>query len=246
MKKDRIAVSVAVALAMGWAGVAPASEWGYSGDHGPDSWADLDDDYEMCALGHNQSPIDLDGFIEADLPALKMDYQAGAADILWNRHTVQVDYAPGSTLTVDGRTFELKQFHFHAPSENHVKGRSFPMEAHLVHSDAKGALAVVSVMFTEGAANGLLAQLWPKMPPDADQKVPLPGGDSVVGLLPENRDYYRFNGSLTTPPCSEGVWWFVMKNPVTASAEQVAALRKEIGFDNNRPIQPANARPVLQ
>jgi carbonic anhydrase len=231
---------------MSWAGSVPASEWGYSGDEGPANWADIDDDYEMCGLGKNQSPIDLDGFVEAELAQLKMDYQAGAADIVFNGHAVQADYAPGSKLTVDGRSFELKQFHFHSPSENHVKGQSYPLEAHLVHSDAKGTLAVVSVMFKEGAANGLVGQLWPKISSTVGEKVPLAGGDNVTGILPQSRDHYRYNGSLTTPPCSEGVWWFVMKNPMTVSADQIATFQKVLGFANNRPIQPTNARPVLQ
>ena len=144
---------------------------------------------------------------------LKLDYKAGIADVVNNGHTVQINYAPGSTLSVDGIMFELKQFHFHSPSENKINGKQFPLESHLVHADKDGNLAVVAVMFQEGAAHTLLAKLWEKMPNKAGEKSALPTGLSVSQLLPKGRDYYRFNGSLTTPPCSEGVRWFVMKQP---------------------------------
>ena len=223
-----------------------AQHWGYSGEAGPENWGKLDAKYVMCALGRNQSPIDLKDFVEADLQSMKQDYKAGAAEVINNGHTVQVNYAPGSTLTVSGRTFELKQFHFHAPSENRIGGKQFPMEAHLVHADKDGNLAVVAVMFEEGAANPLLNNVWKAMPAKAGGKAALPAGLSATGLLPSSTDYYRFNGSLTTPPCSEGVWWLVVKKPATVSKAQVDQFSKTLGFANNRPVQPANARPVLQ
>jgi carbonic anhydrase len=217
----------------------------------------------MCASGKNQSPIDLKGFVEADMKPLKLDYkagsatihnhghtvqisQSGSADILNNGHTVQINYAPGSTLSLDGIPFELKQFHFHSPSENKINGKQFPLESHLVHGDKDGNLAVVAVMFEEGAGNTLLGKLWEKMPNKAGDKSQLPTGLSVSQLLPKERDYYRFNGSLTTPPCSEGVRWFVMKKPATASKAQIEQFSKAVGFTNNRPIQATNARAILQ
>jgi carbonic anhydrase len=248
-KKDMIGKNLAGILALGAAlAAAPAAaqHWGYSGEAGPENWSKIDSKFAMCALGRNQSPIDLAGFVEADLKPLTLAYKAGAADIVNNGHTVQVDYAPGSTLTVDGRAFELKQFHFHSPSENRVGGKQFPLEGHLVHADKDGNLAVVAVMFQEGAANALLGKLWEKMPAKAGEKAALPAGLSAAQLLPADRDYYRFNGSLTTPPCSEGVWWLVMKKPVTVSKAQVAQFAKTVGFANNRPVQPVNARPVLR
>lgn len=239
-------LALGAALAFGLAAPALAQHWGYSGEAGPAHWSKLDAKYEMCGLGRNQSPIDLGSFVEADLKPLKLDYKAGAAEIVNNGHAIQANYAPGSALTVDGRTFELKQFHFHSPSENRVGGKSFPLEGHLVHADKDGNLAVVAVMFQEGAANPLLAKLWEKMPAKAGEKAALPDGLSVTQMLPANRDYYRFNGSLTTPPCSEGVWWLVLKNSATVSKAQVEKFSKTVGFANNRPIQPVNARPVLK
>jgi carbonic anhydrase len=239
-------LSLVMSVALGFAAPAFAQHWGYSGEAGPESWSKIDPKFAMCALGRNQSPIDLAGLVEADLKPLKLGYRAGASDIVNNGHTIQVDYAPGSTLTVDGRTFELKQFHFHAPSENRIGGKQFPLEAHLVHADKDGNLAVVAVVFREGAANPLLGKLWEKMPGKPGEKAVLPAGLSVAELLPADRDYYRFNGSLTTPPCSEGVWWLVMKKPASVSKAQVGQFAKTIGFANNRPVQPVNARPVLR
>jgi carbonic anhydrase len=192
-------LSVVAALSLFWATPVLAQHWGYAGEAGPENWSKLDGKFAMCGIGRNQSPIDLANFVEADLKPLKADYKAGAPEIVNNGHTVQVNYAPGSTLAVNGRTFELKQFHFHAPSENRIGGKSFPLEGHLVHADKDGNLAVVAVMFQEGAANPLLAKLWEKMPGKAGDKSALPQGLSVVQMLPKDRDYYRYNGSLTTP-----------------------------------------------
>jgi carbonic anhydrase len=240
--KTHIAFALIISLS---AAAAQAQHFGYSGEAGPANWGKLDAKNVLCAIGRNQSPIDLKDFVEADLQPLRQDYKATAAEVVNNGHTIQVNYAPGSTLAVAGRTFELKQFHFHAPSENRINGRQFPMEAHLVHADKDGNLAVVAVMFEEGGANQLLTSVWSAMPAK-EGKTALPGGLSVTGLLPASTDYYRFNGSLTTPPCSEGVMWLVVKRPATASKAQIDQFSRTMGFANNRPIQPVNARPVLQ
>jgi carbonic anhydrase len=233
-------------LTTGLSGISGAQHWGYSGEAGPENWSKVDAKNAMCAMGRNQSPIDLTAPIKAELAPLKLAYSTNSSDIVNNGHTVQVNYAAGSTLNVDGRAFELKQFHFHAPSENKVGGKQFPLEAHLVHADKDGNLAVVAVMFQEGAANALLTKLWESMPTKAGAKAALSGALNVSDLLPADRSYYRFNGSLTTPPCSEGVRWFVMKAPASVSKAQVAQFAKAVGFANNRPVQPLNAREVLQ
>ena len=229
-----------------WAGVGSAQHWGYTGEAGPENWAKLDAKFAMCGQGRNQSPIDLADLIKADLKPLKLEYKGGASNIVNNGHAIQVDYAAGSFVTVDGRTFELKQFHFHSPSENLIKGKQFPLEGHLVHADKDGNLAVIAVMFEEGAANPLLTKLWQMMPAKVGEKIALPAGLSVSLMLPSERNYYRYNGSLTTPPCTEGVWWLVLKRPATVSKEQVQQFSKALGFANNRPVQPVIARPVLQ
>ena len=246
MRISKLAVTMVTVLATGPTGTILAQHWGYEGEAGPQNWGKLDPNFGVCASGKNQSPIDLNGFIEADLKALKLDYSAGIVDILNNGHTVQINYAAGSSLAVDGLRFELKQFHFPAPSENKINAKHFSLEGHLVHADKDGNLAVLAVMFQEGAANTLLAKLWEKMPNKAGEKSAPATGLSVSQLLPNERDYYRFNGSLTTPPCSEGVSWFVIKKPATASKAQIQQFSKAIGFANNRPIQSKNARSVLQ
>lgn len=174
------------------------------------------------------------------------NYGTRVSELFNNGHTVDARYEAGSTITVDGIAFELKQFHFHTPSENHIGGRSFPMEAHLVHADANGNLAVVAVMFMEGKAHDAIARLWKQLPQEVGRKQVLGEMVSAVQLLPQNREYYRYNGSLTTPPCTEGVRWIVLKNPVTVSKEQVEAFERVIPHPNNRPVQPHNARFVLQ
>jgi carbonic anhydrase len=232
-------------LAAGTAAMAAGPHhWGYAGEGAPGNWGKLDPAFATCATGKEQSPIDLAKSTKAERGAAQFDYKDGTAEIVNNGHTVQVNYQPGSAITVDGRAYELKQFHFHAPSENTINGKHFPMEVHLVHQDKDGKLAVVAVMFTEAAANPMLASLSPGLPEKEGQKralAPL----NADGLLPKDRHYYRFPGSLTTPPCSEGVSWLVVTQAVPASKAQIAAFAKAIGHPNNRPVQPLNARQVV-
>jgi carbonic anhydrase len=221
------------------------THWGYTGDMGPDSWASLKPEFGACS-GKNQSPINLAGMVEAELKPINFSYKAGGHEVVNNGHAIQVNVEAGSSIVVDGIQFDLKQFHFHSPSENRINGKSFPLEAHLVHSDKDGNLAVISVVFEEGKANPVVKSPWDQMPKAAGGKNALPTKVSATGLLPANRDYYRYNGSLTTPPCTEGVRWFVMKKAMTVSKEQVEAFKKTLGFPNNRPVQPANARTILK
>ena len=222
-----------------------APHWEYTGDAGPAHWSTLAPEFAACA-GRNQSPIDLDNFIEAELPPIAFDYKAGGHDVVNNGHTIQVNYDAGSSISIDDDTFALKQFHFHAPSENHVDGKSFPIEAHFVHVDANGDLAVVAVMFEQGDSNPTLDKLWVGLPGKEGPSQELSPEIAAADLLPGDRDYYRYEGSLTTPPCSEGVRWLVLKQLVPASAEQIGILTKALGHPNNRPVQPVGARVVLQ
>jgi carbonic anhydrase len=240
-----------VAVSMGLAFTAPAlaqpHHFGYSGETAPQKWGALNPEWRACAEGKNQSPIDLAGFVEAKLPPLELKYTTLGVNLVNNGHGVQVDYARGSGLSHDGRAFELKQFHFHSPSEHTLNGKSFPMEMHLVHADKDGNLAVVSVLMSEAPTdNPVIAKLWAQMPATAGDKSKLEAKINAADLLPKSAGYYRYNGSLTTPPCSEGVRWYVMKQPMTVSKAQVAAFRKAVGFANNRPPQPINARAVLK
>ena len=220
--------------------------WSYEGKEGPAKWGKLDKAFSECSLGHTQSPIDIKGAKLADLPPLKFDYQAVPLNIIDNGHTVQVNYAPGSTLTVGDKTYTLKQFHFHHPSEEHINGRGFDLVAHLVHADADGHLAVVAVLFKQGTENPLLVTLWKNIPSEKEKAVDIPGVTiDVTNLLPADHGYYTFAGSLTTPPCSEGVTWYVLKTQSTVSPDELAAFVRIYPKDA-RPIQPLHGRQVLE
>lgn len=223
-------------------GAAWASEtgFGYSGSEGPSAWGGA------CATGVNQSPVDLDGFLHAALPPLDIRYATGALEVANTGHAIQVNVGRGSTLRVDGKTFALAQFHFHAPGEHRVEGREFPLEVHLVHRSEAGELAVIGVLFEAGAPHGLLQMVTERLPASHAQPSVLRGEASAGAMLPADHGYYRYSGSLTTPPCTEGVRWFVMKQRMTASREQIAVIAEALGFANNRPPMPANARVLLR
>ena len=222
------------------------THWGYTGAESAENWGKLSPEFGLCGTGKNQSPIDITGTLDAKTPAIHFQYQANGGEVINNGHTIQVNFAAGSDMVMNGTTYHLKQFHFHAPSENHIDGQSYPMEAHLVHADDKGNLAVIGVMFNIGEENKTIANIWAKMPEKADGKNALESAVSAMNLLPKNHGYYRFNGSLTTPPCSEGVTWMVMKRPMTVSQAQIDQFSKVMGVANNRPVQPINARSVLK
>ncbi len=222
------------------------AHWGYTGHGSPEKWAELSPDNKMCAIGKNQTPINVTTSLDADLEAIKPIYTTASSTILNNGHTIQVNIEAGSKLTVDSIDFELKQFHFHTPSENHIDGKSFPLEAHFVHLDKDGNIAVLALMFEEGAENLNLAKIWSKMPLKANEKSELKLESIAFSLLPENKDYYRFSGSLTAPPCTEGVRWLVLKTPATISKAQVKKFLDIMKTPNNRPIQATNARIIVK
>ncbi|PHS39887.1 MAG: carbonic anhydrase [Sulfurovum sp.] len=243
MKRVLISLSLVASLAM--AG-ATAVEWGFDDKKGPANWGDLAPEFHICKTGANQSPVNLTDFIEADLAPLKINYTTKSESVVNKGTTVQVNFAKGSSFSTDGETFNLIQYHFHTPSENHINGKSYPMEVHFVHASDKGELAVIAVMFEEGKANSQLQVIVDNMPmKKGDENSLEKVAFNPLDLLPADKDYYKFNGSLTTPPCSEGVRWQVMKAPVEMSKEQLAAFSKVMG-QNNRPVLPLNARKVMQ
>lgn len=231
---------------------AEAPHWGYEGETGPSAWGGLDPAWSLCASGRNQSPIDITGTIEAELAPLELYPEFTARMLINTGETQQAVSDQEDVLYLDGAAYPLVQMHFHAPSENRIEGRQFPLEAHLVHASSAGDLAVVAVLFETGAANQGLVDLgdqadgrsvWPERPGMQSKiDVTFPTAD----LLPANRDYYLFSGSLTTPPCTEGVRWLVLKTPATASSAQISAVAAAIGVSNNRPVQPLNARVILR
>jgi carbonic anhydrase len=221
--------------------------WSYSGDEGPAHWGKLSAAFGQCGDGKNQSPINLTKALDVELEEVIFSYQDTSLNMHHNGHTIAVDYPTGSHLRVGENRYDFGHVHFHAPSEHQIEGQSYPLEAHFVHKDAQGNYAVVGVMFAEGEVNPLLEKIGHHLPSEKGQKnAPEAVTINVAGLLPEDKDYYRYNGSLTTPPCSEGLRWIVLKQPLTASAEQIKQFKAAMHHDNNRPLQPINARFVLE
>lgn len=242
------ALLLALALMMIVASVAIASEavhWGYSGENGPEHWGDLSPDYATCAKGLEQSPVDIPADAAVNTADISFNYQPSAVTILNNGHTIQVNYDPGSSITLNGVRYDLVQFHFHAHSEHALAGQFAPLEVHLVHKNAKGGLAVVGVLLNAGAENPSYAAVLNNLPAEESEAHTVSGATVDANqLLPSERTYWRYNGSLTTPPCSEGVQWLVMNTPVELSAAQIGAYTA-IYNANARPLQPLNARTFV-
>ena len=221
--------------------------WSYEGGGAPDKWGKLNRDYAACAEGERQSPIDIRNGARLELEAIQFDYQPAPLRIIDNGHTVQVNYAEGSSIQIAGERYELQQFHFHKPSEERIDGRAYDMVAHLVHRSLEGRLAVVAVLFEAGELpNAFLRGMWPHLPLEQDREIVL--ADTMIDLnqlLPEDRGYYAYMGSLTTPPCSEGVLWLVLKTSVPVAREQVGVFGRLYAM-NARPVQPANGRLIKE
>ena len=220
--------------------------WSYAGENGPQAWGKLKPEFNVCALGKRQSPINIEesGTLQGPAEALKFNYQASSGSVVNNGHTIQVDLYGDNALTVRDSSYKLLQFHFHHPSEEQVNYRGFAMVAHLVHKNAEGQLAVVSVLLEPGAANPVINNVWTYMPLDTGDRVRMPTGlIDMNALLPKDQRYYQFMGSLTMPPCTEGVLWLVLKQPTTVSREQIK-LFSQLFPNNARPVQAVNGRAV--
>jgi carbonic anhydrase len=223
-----------------------AHAWDYGTEHGPQHWGELKAEYASCGVGQRQSPIDIAKTEKADLPPITFDYKPSSLRIIDNGHTIMVSYDPGSSIRVGDVTYQLKQFHFHRPSEESIHGKTSDMVAHLVHADAEGHLGVVAVLLEHGKDNALIRELWKHIPKEKEREALLEAVKiNVADLLPKDRGYYTFEGSLTSPPCSEGVTWFVLKQRMPISADEVARFSK-IYPHNARPAQPLHERVVRE
>lgn len=224
------------------------AHWAYHGINGPQAWGRLKPEYATCATGQRQSPIHIDESITLRGPAeaIQFDYGPGNATIVNTGHTLQVDMGGDNGIIVRGSRFQLMQLQFHHPAEERINSRGFTMSAHLVHRNHLGQLAVVAVLLEPGAANPVIDHLWTYMPLGKDDRVPFPRGSvDLTGLLPDDPLYFQFMGSLTSPPCTEGVLWMVLKQPVTISDEQLRLFAQQ--FPNNaRPPQATNGRLVRE
>lgn len=242
--------------------------WSYEGAEGPGHWGDLSPDFAKCKTGKNQSPINLmetKAIGTTGLAALDVIYRDSYLKILHTGHTVQVNYPLGSYIRLNGHRYELLQFHFHTPSEHQLNGFNYPMEMHLVHRDGQGHVAVIGIIFREGEENKALQGILKHLPA-APMKTPPVANKGAAKMhqktenkeqifrdvtvnpkdfFPENKQFFKYSGSLTTPPCSEGVYWMVFKHPIEASYEQIQQMNEAMG-DNARPVQPLNARDLLK
>jgi carbonic anhydrase len=209
--------------------------WAYEGKDGPEHWGALDGANAACSAGAQQSPLNLTGAIKSDIPQIGIHWKAGGT-IVNNGHAVQIDVPDGSTLTRGGKTYDLLQFHFHAPSEHLVEGKTFPMEVHFVHKDREsGGLGVLGVFLAPGAKNETFASLAAVIPAETGGKALVKDVDPN-SLLPDSLAYWSYEGSLTTPPCSEIVDWMVAREPLQVAASDI---------DKFTALYPMNARPVL-
>ena len=224
---------------------APAGHWSYDGHGGPAHWGAMKPEFAKCASGTRQSPIDIRDGIKVQLEPVQFEYQPSGFRVIDNGHTVQVNVAAGNHIEVMGRRYELQQFHFHRPSEERIDGRQFDMVAHLVHKDPEGRLAVVAVLLERGSAQTIVQTVWNNLPLEQGDEVPARGAIDLEALLPAERSYFTYMGSLTTPPCSEGVLWMVMKQPVSVSPEQIAIFSRLYPM-NARPIQSASGRLIKE
>ena len=224
------------------------AHWGYTGDVGPEHWAELSPENKACAVGTRQSPIDIRDGLAVDLEPIAFDYRSSSFSVLDNGHTIQVNVAPGSGMTVMGKRYELVQFHFHRPSEERVNGRQFDMVAHLVHKDAQGRLAVVAVLLEksrEDKPHPVIQSVWANLPLEKGEPLAAPQPLDLAALLPAERGYYTYMGSLTTPPCTEGVLWLVMRQPVALASQQLGVFARLYPM-NARPLQAGSGRVIKE
>ena len=240
------AVSAPVGLSAQW-----KTQWTYDGANGAEHWGDLDPEYTACNAGKEQSPIDIRNAEKAELPALRFEYKSGPLKYLINNgHTIRVNYhdAPGtgSFLIVGDKRYQLAQFHFHRPSEEYINGKPYDMVLHLMHEASDGKVAGVAVLLKAGNANATIQQIWEHMPKTEGKEMEIAGVEvNPADLLPHAAAYYTYMGSLTAPPCTEDVTWFVLKTPVDISSEEINAFAELYPHDV-RPLQPLNGRVVKE
>jgi carbonic anhydrase len=222
-----------------------SNTWSYEGENGPANWGKINSEWAKCGTGNRQSPIDLRDGMKVDLEQIAFDYRPSGFNVVDNGHTIQVGLGYGNFITVQNRTFELIQFHFHRPSEERINGRGTEMVVHLVHKDGEGKLAIVAVLLQRGAPNSMIQTVWNNLPLEKNNTIAPVVAIDVNEILPAKRDYFTFLGSMTEPPCNEGVLWMVMKEPMPASPAQMALFSRLYPM-NARPIQPGGGRVVKE
>lgn len=223
---------------------AAAPHWSYQGDGNPAKWGELQPDFKMCQLGLEQTPIDLGNAIKGDAGSIDYDYKPLPLRLVNNGHTIQFNADPGSACVIGETRYELLQFHLHHPSEHLLAGKGFDLECHFVHKSSAGALAVTAVFIKPGTANVALKTFFEQMPAGEGPELKIASLIDLGAMLPKAGGYFRYMGSLTTPPCSEGLTWTVHKEAVEASVEQIKKFAA-LFPGNARPIQNRNRRFVI-
>ena len=242
---SKVAKLRAAKAAAGQGADAHAAHWSYAGAGGPADWGLMKPEFSACANGTRQSPIDIRSGVKVDLEPIQIDYRPSGFSVVDNGHTIQVNIEGGNSIEVQGRRYDLLQFHFHRPSEERIDGRQFDMVAHLVHKDPEGKLAVIAVLLDRGSAHPLVQKVWNNLPLEKGTEMRVRNGLDMNHLLPADRRYFTYMGSLTTPPCSEGVLWLVMQQPVPVATEQINVFSRLYPM-NARPIQSAAGRLIKQ
>jgi len=245
MKTTKLLLALLVSIGCGVSVAAGGhAHWSYDGKEGPSHWGDMSEEFKMCKLGKAQSPLDIDTKLvkKSSVGQVKANYKASDAELVNNGHTIQINLADGGVANLAGKEYKILQFHFHTPSEEKIDGKPYPINAHLVHKSADGKLGVVGIFFKEGKENAALKDIFSALP-SSESKVALKNKFNVADLLPSSIANYSYTGSLTTPPCSEEVSFFILKTPIEMSAGQLAAFKKVFSM-NARPVQPLNGRTI--
>lgn len=221
-------------------------KWDYKGSNSPENWGKISQEFATCATGKMQSPINISDFKESAKPKkITFSYNATPKVEINDGRTIEVQYNKGAYIDINGHKYNLTQFHFHSPAENLSQGKQYPLEMHLVHQDKDGHLVVIGIWFKEGKENKILDSIWKVMPQKAGQKVKVSNID-LQKLMPKNMNFFHYSGSLTTPPCTEGVSWFIFKQPLEVSKGQIKKFQQIMKEPNNRPIQPLNGRKITE
>lgn len=229
-----------------FAAAQTAPNWSYEGKTGPLNWGKLDPAYRACGSGHEQSPIDIRGaHLNKTLQPIEYHYMAGSVSLENTGRTILVHVRPGSYILVNGERYELEQFHFHHPAEEAVKGRLTDMDVHMVHKSADGKIVVVAIRLAldRGEPNAVLAALWPHLPKAAGTSEKVDDMINPAGFLPADRGYWTYVGSLTAPPCTEGVRWFIYEDTLSMSLSQLKVISALFPI-NSRPLQDPHGRKV--
>jgi carbonic anhydrase len=250
-QQARVAAAAKARKAAAVAAAAPpppkvfSNVWSYEGEYGPANWGKINPAWAKCGDGNRQSPIDIRDGMKVELEQITFDYHPSSFNVTDNGKTVQVMVGSGNFITVNNRTYELIQFHFHRPSEERINGKGYEMVVHLVHKDGEGRIAMLALLLERGKPQPVIQTVWNNLPLEKLETLAPAIELDPMDLLPAKREYFTFMGSMTTPPCQEGVLWLVMKEPVQASPAQMALFSRLYPL-NARPTQPSSGRIIKE